>query len=47
METKEIKTNQVKSNSKELQGLCINCDNKKDCNIRDTSKKVIHCEEYM
>lgn len=30
----------------EYKGLCINCDNRKDCAIRNREIGVWHCEEY-
>ncbi len=28
-------------------GLCVNCDNRKDCKIRDNAHVIWHCEEYI
>jgi len=40
METKE------ELSSTEYTGLCINCDNKEDCNIRCETSVIWHCEKY-
>lgn len=31
----------------EYKGLCVNCDNRKDCTIRNKEIGVWHCEEYQ
>ncbi len=28
-------------------GLCVNCDNRKDCCIRNSEHVIWHCEEYV
>lgn len=30
----------------QYKGLCVNCENRKDCAIRDKEIGVWHCEEY-
>ncbi|MGQ9708129.1 MAG: hypothetical protein ACUVUR_04565 [bacterium] len=30
----------------EYKGLCLNCENRKDCSIRNNEIGVWHCEEY-
>lgn len=32
--------------SNALAGLCVNCENRKDCTIRASKGNVWHCEEY-
>lgn len=31
----------------EYKGLCVNCENRKDCAIRNKEIGVWHCEEYQ
>ena len=28
-------------------GLCVNCDNREDCKIRNSDYVIWHCEEYL
>lgn len=28
-------------------GLCVNCDNRKECKIRNNEFVIWHCEEYL
>lgn len=32
--------------STEYTGLCINCDNREECNVRCKTSVIWHCEEY-
>jgi hypothetical protein len=36
----------VVTNSK-FTGLCINCDNRNDCTLRNSNHVIWHCEEYI
>ncbi len=37
---------EVEMKKLEYTGLCTNCDNRKECKIRDKDFVVWHCEEY-
>lgn len=31
----------------QFKGLCVNCDHRYNCKIRDKTRVVINCEEYQ
>jgi hypothetical protein len=48
MEDPLIMTNKerIPTNTQQT-GLCINCDNRNDCSIRNSNHVIWHCEEYL
>ena len=48
-QNKSIKNDEesVKENTDNKTGLCINCDNKENCTIRNDNAVIWHCEEYL
>lgn len=37
----------VEKTEEKYSGLCINCDKRKDCKIRNNECVIWHCEEYQ